>query len=30
MLVDNEDGSTVAGYAKAKGSEVTSFVRLAI
>jgi elongation factor Ts len=30
MLVDNEDGSTVSAYVKAKGSEVTAFVRLAI
>jgi len=30
MLVDNEDGLTVSGYAKAKGCEVTAFVRLAI
>lgn len=30
MLVDNEDGSSVAAYAKGKGVTVTGFVRLAI
>lgn len=30
MLVDNEDGKSVAGYAAAKGAAVTGFVRLAI
>ena len=30
MLVDNEDGSAISGYAKAKGGEVTLYFNLAI